>query len=239
VSNGDSGNLEHIDLLADLPPEARLGVERRCRWRHYARGEHVLERDNENRDVFFVVSGAVRIVNHSLSGREIAYANVRPGGYFGELSAIDGLPRSATVVATEDCLLASISSGVFLELLEGNPGVGLKVLQRLTQVIRTCDDRIMDLSTLRAFKRVYVELLRLARPDPTAADAWLVRPMPTQTEIAGRAGTARETVARVLGDLAHDGIVERKGRTLHLLYKQELERLVSAVDPDSDDEAAR
>ncbi len=234
-----TGGLEGIELLNSLSPDEYRRLEKRCVWRHYKAGEQILDRSSTSRDVFFVVEGRVHIVNYSISGREIAYATVRAGGYFGELSAIDGEPRSATVVAMEKCRRAGIAPDVFVDLLLPHADISMVVMRGLARIIRISDDRIMDLSTLRAFKRVYVELLRLARPDPTVADAWLVRPIPTQTEIAGRAGTARETVARVLGDLARDGIVERKGRTLHLLYKDELERLVSAVDPDSDDEPAR
>ena len=196
----DRAGLEVIELLSPLDPETLRSIEQRCRWHSYGDHAVVLDRDSDNRDVFFVVMGAVRIVNYSTSGREIAFANIRKGGYFGEIAALDGEPRSARVVT----------------LLLDYPEIAVQVTTRLATIIRQCDDRIMDLSTVRAVHRVYAEVVRLAEPDVVAPSNWVVRPMRTHAEIASRISTTRETVARVLGQLASDGIVERKGKTLYI-----------------------
>ncbi|MDP7105347.1 MAG: cyclic nucleotide-binding domain-containing protein, partial [SAR202 cluster bacterium] len=86
----------------------------RSAWRRFVPNEQILDRMSANQEVFFVVEGAVRVVNYSLTGREVAYATVRAGGYFGELAAIDGEPRSASVVATENCLLVKLPPNVFI-----------------------------------------------------------------------------------------------------------------------------
>lgn len=189
-------------------------IESRCQWSRFKAGEDIIDRDSENRDVYLVVEGRVRIVNFSSTGREIAYANTAAGGYFGELAAIDGNRRSAAVVAVEDCLLAALSPGVFLKLLVKHPSVSMKVLQRLTNIVRTSNDRIMDLSTLKAVERVCRELLRLTKPDAAVAELRVIRPMLSHNEIASRASTTRETVARVIGQLSTRGIVERKHKAL-------------------------
>lgn len=77
-------SLASIKLLVNLPPDELVMVEQRCRWWRFAPGEQIIDRDSDNRDVFFVVGGQVRIVNFSTSGREIAYATIEPGSYFGE-----------------------------------------------------------------------------------------------------------------------------------------------------------
>ena len=92
----------------------------------------------------------------------------------------------------------------------------------------------MDLSTLRAVKRVYLEFLRLAKPDAINPNSWVIHPMRTQVDIASHAGTTRETVARVLAHLAEAGIVERKSKTLYIRDKPKLEMLAEVVNPDSD-----
>ena len=225
-------SLAGIKLLVNLPPDELLMVEQRCRWWRFAPGEQIIDRDSDNRDVFFVVGGQVRIVNFSTSGREIAYATIEPGSYFGELSAIDGQRRSANVVAVTDCDLASISPAIFLKLLVKHPSVAMSVLQRLAGIVRISDDRIMDLSTLRAVQRVYVELLRLTQPDAAVKNLWVIRPMLSHSEIASRASTTRETVARVLGQLANAGIVERKHRALYIRDKDKLEKLAENTGPE-------
>lgn len=202
--------------MKGLGEEELAALERRCTWRRFKNGEQVLDRNSESRDVMFVVEGQVQIVNYSTSGREIAYATVRQGGYFGELAAIDGLPRSASAVAQGPCVLAQIAPQVFLEFVIARPETAMQLFQRLAKIIRTCDERIMDLSTLGAVQRVYLELLRLAEEDPVTPGTWVIYPLPTQSNIAARASTTRETVARVISQLAQEELVKKKGKSLYL-----------------------
>ncbi|TNE58428.1 MAG: Crp/Fnr family transcriptional regulator [Alphaproteobacteria bacterium] len=223
--------LANIDLFEGIAPHDLAEIEAACEFHPHKAGEEIFNRSTDNRDVFFVVAGRVRIVNYSVSGREVAYAEVPQGTYFGELSAIDGEPRSATIVALEDCLLGSLDQGTFLQVLRKHPESGLNVLQRMAGIIRACDERIMDLATLSAYQRVYRKLLDLMRPDPVRADSWLIYPLPTQAEIAAQASTTRETVARVLGQLGNEQIVERKGKTLYIRDKNKLEILAERTSP--------
>ncbi len=233
------GQLDNINLLTELPVEELRDLERRATWRRYERNEQILDRNSENRDVFFVVQGAVQIANYSLSGREISLAMVSEGAYFGELSAIDDAPRSASVTASERSLLAAVSPTTFRDLLARDARIAFAVLQNMANVIRACDERIMDLSTLGAVQRVYVELLRLAGPDPAVPNFWSIYPMPTQADIAGRASTTRETVARVLSQLTSAEIVERKGKTLYLKDRGKLQALSERLDRDHQRAATR
>jgi CRP-like cAMP-binding protein len=98
-------------MLAPLDRAAIARIEAQCTWKVAHANEPILSRDTDSRDVFFVVKGRCRIVNFSPSGREVAYAVASVGDFFGEMAAIDGLPRSATVVALEDRILGSITRG--------------------------------------------------------------------------------------------------------------------------------
>ncbi len=233
VNQDSTESLLRVRLLQNLSSEAITSLERRSHWRRYARNEQILDRDSESRDVFLIVEGSVEVVNYSLSGREVAFGHVAQGGYFGELSAIDGGRRSANIVAIEDSLVLVVPPDVFTKILTHNPQAAMQVLRRLAHIIRTADDRIMDLSTLKAVQRVYVELVRLSEEDEKTGQ-WLVRPLPTQRDIARRASTSRETVARVLGQLARAEIVERKGRTLHIHDKERLTEMTDAFDGDEE-----
>jgi len=222
-------SLDNIDLFAGLNPEQRQQIVVKCSWKNYAPNKQILEKSSTSRDVFFVVSGSVNIVNFGASGREVAYATVDAGHYFGELSAIDGRPRSANVIANKECLLASLSPENFSELLKEYPEVSIQVLQRLARIIRINDERILDLSTLGAVQRVCQEILRMAAPDPVTPNSWLIYPMPTQSAIASRVSTTRETVARVLGQLSNDGLVLKKGKNLYLKDRAGIEELINSL----------
>tara|TARA_R110002096_G_scaffold227847_9_gene417229 strand:+ start:2209 stop:2898 length:690 start_codon:yes stop_codon:yes gene_type:complete len=225
--------LAEIKLLSGLTAAERERLSQRCAWRTYRKDETVVERATEDRDVYFLVSGSARIVNFSLSGRPVAYATLRAGEFFGELAAIDSAPRSATVVANEPSQLAALSPRDFIDLMQSQPEIGLAVLRRLAFIVRSCDERIMDLATLGAMQRVILELCRLAKPDPITPGSWMIYPCPAQREIAGLASTTRETVARVFTQLQDGNQIRRKGRSLYLNDRKALEALAQRLAPGS------
>ena len=165
-----------------------------------------------------------------MTGREIPLARLGAGSFFGELSAIDNQPRSASVVALEKCLLGSLSPKLFIDQIVGHPELAVRVLHQLAGIVRSCDERIMDLSTLGAVDRVYRHLLSLAEESPVDPGSWLIRALPTHKSVAAMASTTRETVARSISQLARGGIVERKGRILYLRDRERLEKLAGALD---------
>jgi CRP/FNR family cyclic AMP-dependent transcriptional regulator len=223
--------LSAVGLFKAMPLAHRQALEHRCRWRTYKEGEQIIDRQNDTKDVFFVVSGSARVVNYSPAGREVSFDDIGPGGCFGELAAIDGQPRSASVLAREETLAASLPAATFLEMIEAHPPIGLALLRRLAEVVRESTERIMDLSTLGAHNRVYAELLREARETDAQAftnkqNQATIRPIPVHSDIAARVSTARETVARVLNDLARKGILERQRDALVI---QDIARLTKMV----------
>ena len=232
-------SLDPIRLFRGFDKDWVRRLEQKCRWRECDRDEIILDRDNHDRDVYFVTSGSVIVVNFSLSGREIALARIAAGGYFGELAAIDGEPRSASVVALEACVIGVLAPLAFTELVTGDDTLSVRIMRRLARIIRIGDDRIMDLSTLGAFQRVYLELLRLCHADGEDSGILVIDPMPGQKEIASQASTTRETVTRAISQLAADGIVERKRKRLRIVDRRRFDSLAAALDPDWGQDSTR
>jgi CRP/FNR family cyclic AMP-dependent transcriptional regulator len=199
----------------------------RCAWRRFRAGELVLSREADDRDLLFVVSGRLRVVNYAASGREIAFGVVDPGSHVGELAALDGAPRSASVEALDACVVAFLPPAPFHELLLEHPQLAVAMLKNLARIIRQSDERITELSVLSAMQRIYRELRRLTRPQAGGVAA--ISPLPTQEQLAAVVGATRETVARALGQLARDGIVRRRGREL-LILKPDLLQDLSEPD---------
>lgn len=225
----DGESLAGAKLLGGVSDDVVKDLDRHVAWRRFAAHEQIIDRQSESRDVFFVVHGRVRVVNYSLSGREITLDDLGPGEHFGELAAIDGEPRSASVMALEDTVVASITPDRFLKLLENNPSVARHVMQQLAHIVRSSTDRIMDLSTLAANNRVQAELLRQARACASDGSVAEISPIPLHGDIASRVSTTRETVARVLSDLSRQGIVERRKESLAILDLERLEEMVEEV----------
>lgn len=224
-----SDSLKEILLLSELDDDEVAIVEKNCRWKTYGASEQIIDQHSDTHDIFFVVAGRVRVVNYSLSGREITFDDLDSGSHFGELAAIDGLPRSASVMALEDARIASLSSEQFQQVILDHPQIALKLMKHLAHLVRTSTTRIMDLSTLGANNRIHADLLRLARKLTEDDMTAVISPIPVHSDVASRVSTTRETVARVMNDLARKGIVERQKDALVVKDLERLEDMVEDV----------
>lgn len=231
VSETEAAGLKTVKLLSGLPDEELESLAKACVWKRYAPHEQIIDRHSEARDIFFIVEGSARVANFSLSGREITLDDLKQGAHFGELAAIDGYPRSASVVALSNSYLAMLSPDRFTKLCGDYPEVAIQVMRSLASIVRSATDRIMDLSTLAANNRVHADLLRLARAnlDDDNDNQANISPIPVHGDVASRVSTTRETVARVMNDLARQGVVKREKNKLVVLNVEALEDMVEEV----------
>ena len=115
--------LRVIKIFESVSP-GDLGVlSQKLRWKNYSAGQQIIGHLDSSTDIFFVIEGMVRVVVYSSSGKEVTFRDIASGEYFGELAAIDNLPRSATVTALTDSLVASMSAEMFWEILKTYPDV--------------------------------------------------------------------------------------------------------------------
>ncbi len=221
-------DLHSIPLFKEMPTRKLSKYEGFIDWHTFKHGEKVLEKGERSSDVYFIVTGGAHVLNFADTGRVIDFSVLGPGAFFGELAAIDGLPRSATVVTEGASHMAVLPGDKFLEIVMENSSVAMAIFNRMATIIRMGDVRITDLSVLGAEQRVCLELLRLAIPDPVYFDNYdrlVVYPVPTQQLMANNIGVTRETVARIFGRLSSEGIIERKAKTLYIRDKLALENL--------------
>jgi CRP-like cAMP-binding protein len=207
-------SLKGIAIFSAITPDAIERVERRCAWKRYVPGELVLDYLDASDDVFFLTLGEVRVTIHSSAGKPVSFRELSAGEVFGEFPAIDGGPRSASVEARTNCLIASIPGSSFRELLRTEPGLAYALLPRMVKMIRALTTRVYEFSTLAVNNRIQAELLRLASSGPPDSNTARIVPAPTHAEIASRLSTHREAVTRELNRLSRIGIIERRGGTL-------------------------
>ena len=210
----DHRSLGHIVVLHDLPAADRERLAADCRWRTVVRGAEVLSAEAGSADVHLVASGRVRVTFYSPSGREVAFRDLGPGASFGELAAIDGQARSASVVALDEATIASISRERFWRLLRESPDVSANVMRSLAALVRDLSARIVDTTTLTVPQRVRAEIVRLARATGHKGKSALILRSPTHAELASQIGATREAVSRELSRMAGDGFIARQGRDL-------------------------
>ncbi len=209
-----SDPLGEIAILAGLAAEARTALARRCRWRSAAAGTRLITRGETDGDVLFLVAGEARVMDQSVDGRELTYARLGAGAVLGELAAIDGGPRSATITALTDCRIAALPGEAFRALILRHPTIALGLVEQLARAIRSADLKLMELATMGAVQRIARHLLGLPAQEVADTPGVVLSPLPTQEMIAAATGTTRETVGRVMVQLRHAGVVERRGRRL-------------------------
>ena len=182
---------------------------------------------DDDKDVYFVLDGCVRVNIHALSGKEIAFRDMDAGSTFGEIAALDGEPRSATVTAMTDSTLASVDATTFVELMRNHPKAAEAMLVKMANLVRSLSDRVFEFAA-PVPTRVCAELLRMARQAMISENTSRLVPAPKHGDIASRVGTHREAVSRTMGELREHKIVRRGQGELLVTDVAGLEALVQS-----------
>ena len=212
-----------------LQPDLREAFLARARNLKVRKSQIVIAEGADSTDVYLVRSGKLRISLSAANGREILLRDIGPGAVVGELAAIDGGLRSASVAALEEAVLACQRAEDFIRFLGEVPQAGLWMTRQLAARVRDLTERTTELATLPIAGRVQRELLRLAAEAGGEGDQAIIRPMPTHAEIASRLGTHREAVTRELNQLAQEGIVRQTGRQTEILSVAKLYALYARI----------
>ncbi len=218
------GLLGQCPLFQELSEERLQRILPLLKLRQVQREETVLGMGDPSDAMGLLLKGQLKAVAYSSSGKEIGFSLIRAVSHFGELSLIDGQPRSAAVLAVEASLIAFLPRKPALELMISEPSVSARMMVALTQLVRRCNQQIMLLGYQQAHSRVCALLLR-SRHEATP-EGLKVLDFPSQREVASLTNTSRETVSRVLGQLQESGVIHKKGRSVWILDLPKLEKRV-------------
>ncbi|HET9456419.1 MAG TPA: Crp/Fnr family transcriptional regulator [Candidatus Limnocylindrales bacterium] len=199
------------------------------RTRRFRKGETVFHQDDPGDALFIVASGSVKVVLPSNEGSEPAIVAVLgPGEFFGELALLDGAPHSATIVAVEPTETFVLRREAFLDLIDTEPALRRALLASLAVEIRRLTGHVEDLHFLDLPGRLASRIVRLAADRPLEPDGAVRIPWPyTQSELAGMIGGSRQSVNRLLSDLAEEGLVRLER---DVLVVADLDRLAATVE---------
>jgi CRP/FNR family cyclic AMP-dependent transcriptional regulator len=214
-------------FLQRLAPNDRAALEALLVVQDCAEGEIVISYLDQDRDVFFVLEGLVRATLYSRDGREVDYRDIGPGDLFGEMAAIDGAPRSATVEALEPVRLGRLPEAAFRALVASRPQLSWVLLRHLSAQVRNLTQRVFEYTTLVVRERLVAELVRLAEATEARGGHAEIRPAPTHFELASRISTHREAVSREMSTLAKAGLVEKRERALIVSDLDQLRSLIA------------
>ncbi len=206
--------LKKIQLFRELSEPELLLIQPAIHESIYVPEGVILSHGESSSTAYILMSGAVRSTTFSSSGKEICFQHLEQGEMFGELSAIDGLPRTTSIIADTECVLGVIDSQQLWTLMETYPAVMAAVLKRLTSLVRFLCSRVYEYGALGTRERTRVEILRLAKKHMIDDKNAVITDMPTHENIANRIASHREAVTKEFSYLTKMGLIEKKGKTL-------------------------
>ena len=217
----DASFLRNVSLFESLNAEELEALAQMTITRTFSKDNVIILAEEEGDALFIIEKGRVKVSIVSEDGREVILSMLGGGAVFGELSLLDGKPRSANVIATEDTNLVMLRRQDFLQLVYKVPQIPIALLAELASRLRRTDRQIKGLALLDVTSRISETLLQLASDRGVDTETGvLIHNRPTHQELANMSGTTRETVSRVLKRLETQGYITCKGRTISIMREE-------------------
>lgn len=214
-------------MFSDLAPDALETLAGMVQYRRHAKGAMILSQRDSGQCMYLLVAGRVKVSIASPEGKELVLNYVEAPAHFGEMSLVDGQPRSSDVIAVTDVELFALEAKDLSAAIQVQPRLALSLIATLSRRLRTTIARLEDMAFHDATHRVMRVVLNVATAGLETRGAPIVQGM-THYDIATLAGTSRETASRVISMLAKEGIVTSKGRKIVV----DLERLTKKLERD-------
>jgi len=219
--------LRTVDMFDGLSDEDLESLSDRLGKRVFGKGVIIFHKDSPGDAMYIIASGKVRIFILSESGQEISLRISGCGEVFGEMSMLDGLPRSAGAVAMEETHVLTLGRQDFLELVDRCPRVSTSIIAALSERVRYATQYAETLAFLDVHGRVAGRLLELAGQHGIRTPEGIQIDLPlTQNDLASLVGATRERVNKVLGSFREQGLIETDGPRITVLDQRGLKRQI-------------
>ena len=215
------GLLKGVDLFSELTEEQLGLLANLVVVQDFNRDETVvLEGDCSMKALYLIASGTVQVYMTGIDGRETILSFLERGDFVGEMSLIDGEPRSASVRTVTDAQLMIIHREPFLTLIRQTPEIAMSLLSEMSKRLRKANKQIGSLSTMSVSGRVAGTLLNLMEErgmrihTDNGQMVTVIHNRPTQQQLADMSGTTRETVSRICSLLVKANAIAMTGKDI-------------------------
>jgi CRP/FNR family transcriptional regulator, cyclic AMP receptor protein len=209
---------EEPPFLERLSEDAARSLHELGGRRRFPSGATLFVEGDAAHEAVVLLSGTLKISVAAADGREVVLDVFEPGALVGELSVIDGRPRSATVSALEPVEVLVVAADRFNEYLDRHPEVLRLLLVDVISRFRTRVRHQLEFGAGDALGRVCARLVELVdRYGEPRGDAIVLRSPVTQSELAAWTGLSREAVVKALGALRRLGWIDSQARTITIL----------------------
>ncbi|MFQ5450958.1 MAG: Crp/Fnr family transcriptional regulator [Nitrospinaceae bacterium] len=205
---------KHIEELASIAVE-----------KHFRKNQIIFNQDDTSNALFIIKAGMVKISIADSNNNEFILKMIAGNDFFGEMSLLDGKPRSATATAVEECKTLIIHREDFIRLIQKNPAVALALMTILAVRLRYTTENISNLTFYDAYGKVAKCLLYLKEKIGRQEDEKIVLNLKiSRQELANLAGITRETFTRILREFQSRGCIQVTGKDIVILDESILKR---------------
>ena len=220
--------LRNVPLFRGLS-EAEIGIlAEEATIHRFRRDARVIIAEDQGDTFFVIAKGKVKVCLSGPDGREVILTMLGPGDFFGDMSLLDGHPRSANVTTVEPSELLALRRMDFLGLVSEDPQIGVELLRTIAARLRKANHQIAGLSFLGIVDRVCDVLLGLFdQQGEETAEGLVIHNRPTHQMLADMTGATRETVSRAIHRLEEGQYIQVRGRdVLFLRSRRRVRRAV-------------
>ncbi|MFB2936823.1 Crp/Fnr family transcriptional regulator [Aerosakkonemataceae cyanobacterium BLCC-F154] len=193
--------------------------------RSHPANQVILLENDWGSSVYFILEGWVKIRTYNLEGKEVTLNILGKGEIFGEMAALDEVPRSTDVITLAPTVIGNMPAQDFVQLIYSEPMAGVRLAQLMGRRLRQVNRRLR-LRESDSMSRVADTILFLADGQGKQTSEGVEIPNLPHRELSSLSGLARETVTRVLTKLEKKGLIKRDQDILRIPDINALEKMI-------------
>lgn len=201
--------LKEVPLLCNLEDDELRQLAEVAIVKDFDKNKIIFYEQDQGTNLYIIIYGQVKIVVNSNDGREHILGFLKDKEFFGEISLLDGEPRSSSVISLEKVKVLTINRVDFLKILRNNPDMIYKIILSLCTKLRWTDRHVSNLAFLSASGRVAKTIVDLADKENNIINGeYIVNHKMTRQDFANIAGTSRETLTRIIMEFQDENILK-------------------------------
>lgn len=197
-------------------------IHRMMRTTKRRRGEWIFVLGDPSDSIYFLEAGRMKITALGEDGHEVLYEIIGPGEFFGDTSALLGIPRTTSAQTLEPSLLCEMNRKDFESLVTMHPEVSLQLLKSMGLRLKKSEAHLLNIICNDVSTRVREALLELMEGEPGAEITQPVRIGITQQDLANLIGASRQKTWEALKELQDLGVLRLKYRSILVTAPEKL-----------------
>ena len=210
--------IRRVPLFSSLSSAQASMVASSVSKQRFKRGDTVVRQGEKSGHLVILLTGRARVVMTDKKQREVILARLEPGDYVGEMSLIDDLAHSASVIAEVQTDVLILGRAEFAACLPESPPMAYAIMKGLVRRLREADQKIESLALLDVYGRVARALTELSKPSEPGLRLSCAKV--SRQDVAKMIGASREMVSRVMKDFEKKGLVETRDDGLMLIRER-------------------